>query len=299
MKILNFIDDISNRVSRFNVLNTLDTEIIFLEDKIIPCVEKVIKTYPGDFSTNYAPFIAVSQGLAEKKPGKGFNPLLNILKTYLKQAKVLQKYSKNELGDENILKDALTYRTVSILQYVETLAFVARYTTRLVDGFLYSEYYNANKEHIKAPSAYHNNMNEWLIRNRHSYMFAMGIGILNEKEMVKDLDQIPDKVINVKNFDVDAKTAQYGVSTLDPLGFGLITGRYSIIYLARDMYERARNAINDSRKEDIVSIELRLVYLKETKNGRSDPNLENRLKQLEARKKKLHRAVQEFDTEED
>lgn len=297
MKILNFVDVISNRVSRFNVLNTLDNEIQFLEDKVLPAIDKVIKTYPGKVDTNYGPMIANADALGRLKPGQGFTPLRSAVATYLKQAKLIASYSRDNLGDENILKDALTYRVVTILQYVETLNFVAKYTTRMVDGFLYNEYYRANKENIKKPSAYQVNMTEWLIRNRHNYQQALRLGLLNEKEVEESLADIPDKVINPRAYEMDVRSAQHGVTTLDPFGFGIITGTFSPIFLARDTYERARNAINESRKEDIASIELRLVYLKETKNGRQDPNLEERLENLAKRQKKLYLAVSEYEAE--
>lgn len=299
MKILDFIDTISNRVSRFNVLNTLDNEITFLEDKLIPKIETLMKTYPSDLPTNYTPMTVVLKTLADKKPGKGVRPLLFSLQAYLKQAKVLAKYSKDNLADETILKDALTYRTVTVLQYAETLAFVTRYATRLVDGFLYAEYYQANKDSIPKPSVYQVNMSEWLTRNRHSFTEAIKLGGLHEREVEENLEAIPDKVINVQNFEMDVKSAQYGLTSLDPMGFGIITGRWSIIYLGRDLYERARNALNDSRKEDLVSIELKLLYLTETAKGRRDPKVGEKIERLERRQKDLYLKVRKFESELD
>lgn len=299
MKIVDYLPSLVNGFNRERVQTNITYEREDLTTRVIPQYAAILRSFPmKEAKFKNVVFNDIYRQLKRQSTARGE---LGVVEYYLAVFKQLERSSAfiNEAVDEyfrgkDILRDGLTYATTTLLQYAEMLSFINRYALRLADNVLAYEMCYNGKGNME-PSRVTVNNQKWLLARQKDFIKCMHIASLPEANLKKKIEGIPQKVISQSNVALDAQSAGNGMATLDPLGFGFITGRMSPLFQAQLQLLRYQNARNQDRKRTLENIEQRLLYLREERQGRISPKQQELIRYLEKKQRETQRKVEEWE----
>lgn len=206
---------------------------------------------------------------------------------------VIQEYVQ-ELFAKDVTKDALTYRKVNIIRYLETVRFVQRYASRLLLRTLAAETNVALGREGAVDSQLSPMELRWLVENQNAYFASVKALWHTPAQLRQVLESIPDIVVIPERAEIIRSTI--GADKLDPLKFGLISfgldANINPIYHFRMVYAEAQVAEYKRKVEEKRTLELRLLALKEAYEGKQDAKLAQNIEYSEGR---LHRLNYQID----
>lgn len=208
---------------------------------------------------------------------------LRLLSNNLDEAKDLIDKS---FGDD-IIGQGLTYYKANLLQYIEAVNFVSRFSRRLLN-FVYvaetAEYENqeAIEEAISPADA------EWVEANFPNFCAAFKAVANKTSDIKTQLDQVPD--ILVKVGEQDKLEASVGKGKLDPLQMGFIPVSLNPIFHVRLAIATWQTNRYHAAKQEIKCLQLRKDHLQSLSQGKPDANTQKQINNLEDRIQGLLRA---------
>jgi hypothetical protein len=241
--------------------------------------DEAVKAFEKDFDKQVdsdfrGSFIAVSE---------------QILERMLKNTDMVEKLIADYYADD-VMRDAMTFLKVNIIQYLETMSFVANYSRRCLHWVVSSECTAVGDD--KTPALVPAEL-EWLSANRSNYFTAMTIMAGKPTDVEKSFKEIPDVMINKNN--VEHVTSAVGVLRVDPFGFGLIpTWLNPAYHIGMKIAEWQVRRYN-SAKEEAKALEFRLLQLKQLQQGKKDAKLDDLIEVTEGRVQKLKHELKEME----
>lgn len=195
-----------------------------------------------------------------------------------------------ELFAKDVTKEALTYRKVNIIQYLEMLRFVNRYSGRLLLRFLTAETGAVLGKGDQYDAALTPMELRWLNENQNAYIAAMKALNHQPAQLRAVLESIPDIVVIPERSEIVRQTV--GADKLDPLKFGLINFALNAnihpLYHLRMVVAEQQVANYKRMLEEKRVLELRLLALKESYEGKQDAKLSQHIEYSAGRLEKLN-----------
>lgn len=194
-----------------------------------------------------------------------------------------------------VLKEGMTYRKASIIQYLEVFGFAQRYARKLMlfTCACESAYLGTGKS---AKEQFVPGDLKWLKSNQDNFIQVMGILAGDAKQTRSTFEEIPDDIVlSPDKHDIVATTV--GLSKLDPFNFGFIPVRFNPFYYARMLIVEWQVKRYQAAVEERQAIELRLLQLKAAQEGKKDAGLDNQIEIVEGRLQKLNGWIEEKSEE--
>ncbi|MBH14257.1 MAG: hypothetical protein CMF37_15195 [Leeuwenhoekiella sp.] len=200
---------------------------------------------------------------------------------------VVEELIRKNIEQDSLMRDAMTYTQASLIQYVQVARFCSSYARRLLLVMTeeasevlsddYSKSSNREMEYVK------------------QYMdgFIRGINAIGGKKQdtVEAFEKIPDILLNPETVDVTKQTV--GINRMDPFKFNLIPYRWNPIYHLRMAIANYQVQNAKLAQEELESLELRLLHLKQRRDGKENASIEQQINHTQGRidklRYKLHR----------
>lgn len=215
------------------------------------------------------------------------------LEMMLKNLDVAEKAIGKYYSDD-VMREAMTFLKVNLIQYIETATFVTRYARRhllwvtQVEGAHSST--SKDEPNGRAITLTQGEI-DWLNVQRYNFFTALSImGGYKPAEVEKNLDDVPDIVITKDNAPVIEKTV--GLMKTDPFQFGLIPIWLNPIYHVRMTIAEYQVKRYKAAQREKEVIELRLLQLKTQK---PDARLQEQIEYNEGRLQNLNYELKEME----
>lgn len=198
---------------------------------------------------------------------------------------------------EDITKKGMTYLRVNILQTIQTVAFVCRYSRTLLNWLLVNEAFASKAPGsqpvgriLKQPEL------QYLGDNMTSFYQALKILLQPTKDLEKKIKSVPDMIIEETGFDVARRTV--GMTVLDPLEYNLLPMRINPIYAIGKMVAEWQANRFKAAKEECKLLELRLLQLRdeyrEKPNAKLQENIEYNQERLDKVKYRMAKMEEKY-----
>lgn len=202
----------------------------------------------------------------------------NTEKLFPTMEKLIDNYFSND-----VVREAITFLGVNIIQFQEAMAFATRYSRKLLLFTITEEVRAADPDAVEADAILQGEIN-WLYAKRDTFFAALSILSLKPLEVEKHMEEIPDVIAN--NDNVDQVSAMVGLNRVDPFRFNLISARMNPIFYIRKWIVEGQVASYKEAQEERKQLECRILQLKNADEGKNDPKLQQ---VIEYNEKRLHR----------
>lgn len=215
--------------------------------------------------------------------GLFINAVYEILVGMEKNIPVIEDLVESYYSD-NVMREAMSVMRVNILQYIETMSFVTRYSRRLCNMVLTMELDTLRG--VEEPSFNAGEM-AWINTRREDYFTALALISNSRANLDTKFRAIPDMVVNESN--IANVTATVGSTKIDPFEFGLISARLNPIYHIGLMLAEWQSDRLNAAKAEKQALEFKLLALKtvELKKG-TDPALQRRIDYVQGQVEELN-----------
>lgn len=193
---------------------------------------------------------------------------------------------------QDVGSSAISFTRVNLVQYLEVVSFVSRYSRRLLLWAL-SEEQSDGKTGYRLPKAMSKGEERWIWDNREHFAQACRILAIPGRALEASFASIPDMTVTADEVPMVEQTL--GVTKTDPLGFGLIPVRLNPIYYVRMavaewQVNRYKAAVEEKR-----ALEYRLLVLKE--DTAPDARMQQEIAYTEGRLQKLNKKVVDMESD--
>ena len=294
MKLEQFLPNISLHMEKNSLRETIVTEQSRLVSRTIPNWVAVQEAFKDGKFTNKT-CLRLEKGLQVRLDNRESLPY-SCVKTSKELSVSLGKLLKivdTEFGD-TIVREALTYARVTILQYIDYIGFYSKYSITLCDFILAAEAGANTKEGL---TQFQRSRGLWLANNIDSFISVCAIIRKNTAKLEEIIRGIPERNITIDSISVDMELV--GSKVLDPMGFGFITGRSSPIFLIRLAVVNFFSWMEENSKIRNENIRFRILYLKGLRSGHRDPILEKKIDGMENALQKNVRWLKRLGVDED
>jgi len=203
---------------------------------------------------------------------------------------VVEDLVRKNVEQDSLMRDAMTYTQASILQYIQVVRFCSSFARRLLlvmteqsANVLSDEYSKSRERELDYVKQYMDG-------------FLRGINAVGGKKQdtVEAFEKIPDILLDPETVDVTKQTV--GIRRIDPFKFDLIPYRWNPIYHLRMAITNWQVQNAKLAQEELESLELRLLHLKQRRDGKENASIEQQINHTQARidklRYKLHRDEQ-------
>lgn len=198
----------------------------------------------------------------------------------------------NRNFNQDVLRDSLTYLKSAILQYIEAVDFLNKYANRLLI-WTYTAEAAAAEVNRRVPLLVPAEI-EWLNKNRDDFFRIVQAFDRTVKEVEELLSKTPDVLINETSQTMVQQT--HGPSATDPFRMGFVNGSLNpFLYFGKLWAEMNVDRYNADKDYKTTS-ELKLLHLKQLRNGERDAALEQRIAFLESEIQKTHRKIEQWES---
>jgi len=185
----------------------------------------------------------------------------------MENAIVLLEIAERVVGDlpHDLVRDAMSLRAANAIQLIETVTFAQKYTRSLMlaaMAFEESEYGVDSADDVKVGDL------RKIESNLDSYIQAIDILSLSEKEVGKKFEELPDMTVNRDSVPVAESTI--GKGKTDPFKFGFIPVRWNPIYYVGIMLAEWHVQNLQLAKDEKDMLEFKLIQLEEAEKGNPD-----------------------------
>lgn len=196
----------------------------------------------------------------------------------------------SESFEDDVVKEALTYKRIGILQHIELSSFVVRFSRRLL-MYIYA----VETEQLKGArlDRFYAGEGKYLLANFTHFTNAIeSLGVGAEVTQGR-FEQMPD--IIVKEDNIETQTSLVGINKLDPFKFNLIAPNWNPIFYIRMPLADRRVAKMREAQEEAKALQHRILHYKELQDGKNDPALSERIEYMEERVVKLRNKVERYE----
>lgn len=267
-----------------------------LKEITIKLWDQNAKNFPGAKFRNKELIAMVSRFNAMCKPSGGnfFKNVVDGLEEALTNVDTITDQIEREFNNE-VANAAMSFRKANLLRFAEALSFVDRYSRSLLNYVLILETgeYEENGTTVKdsmTPAQI-----QWVVANYNSYLQAFRIVTLKKVEISKRLDSIPEVTVNDESTRMVASVS--GMAKLDPFQMGFIPICLNPIYHVGMLVADWQVARHNAAKEERDLIQLRILNLKRSMEGKPDANIQKQIAYNEERLKKLTAKIADMEKE--
>lgn len=232
-----------------------------------------------------------------KYKGNFISGIYTVLEVCLERLDSLESLIQRYYNADDVLRDAMTATRINLLQCLELISFVVRYSRRILIVAMAYEIEVKSGDNEPTSNITPGEM-EWISSKQRHFLSCLNsvMRVKNNEEFEKKMDEIPNAVVNEDSYDVLLQTQ--GQGKIDPLQMGLIPLVLNPIYHIRMAIADWQVTRYKAAQEEKRMLEFRLLKLKLQASGKKDAKLdqniqytENRLQELNF---KLHKMEKEY-----
>lgn len=195
---------------------------------------------------------------------------------------------------DDIVREAMTLQGFNLLQYMEALSFLSRYSRRLLNFVLACEI-NTCLNNDQFQDIVQQDI-DWI--NTYKATFFQVINIIGNKgkNVDKVIEAMPDVIVTKSNADTLVQTV--GQGKVDPMGFNFIPLTLNPVFHIRMAIAEWQAKRFKAAVEERKIIELRLYNLKQAAGGKPDARQQQEINYMESeRLHPLNKKLQEWEKE--
>ena len=297
MDFKNYLNSLLPSFNKSRIREDINTTSDELKRCVIPLLKSASDALgERDFSSEYAKLFNVmykeQMGLPSHK--NFFVALLLLNEQMLTNLDTIEKMVDHYYAAD-VLRDALSVARVNILQYIETVGFIARYSRRIVNVVLACEV-NIAKQRPEFDDLLPGEM-QWMTENRSTFIQAASSMMHKKSELESKLAKMPDVLVTEESSETLAATQ--GQSVIDPFKFGLIPVRLNPIYHVRIVIAEYQASRYRAAEAERKMVEFRIMQLEQMNNGQADPKLEQQIEYNTGRLQDLNKKLLDMESNYD
>ena len=226
------------------------------------------------------------RGLAK---GNFADILLSAHKRLVDVLRFLKSIAETDLGD-TIFRDGITYKRVTLLQYIEAMDFFLTHTRLWLRWVLVSERFYDNPSLDAPDNVFTPAQQRMLEQNIGAYISAVRLVFNDRRALEEGFSSIPENLVySDDSAALVEKTT--GIARLDPFSLGFFTPGTSPIYWLRMNIAEHRHKSYKKALEERTALELRLLALE----GDDSPATLNEIEYTEGRLAKLDLDIKKME----
>ena len=232
-----------------------------------------------------------------KHKGNFITGMYTALQTCLERLDVIESLIQRYYNADDVLRDAMTATRINLLQSLEVISFVTRYSRQVLMVALAYEFDAKSADNAPSFNISAGEM-EWVTSKQRHFLTCLNVimKVKNNDEFEKIIDGLPNAVVSEDSYDVILGTQ--GQSKIDPMQFGLIPLVLNPIYHIRMLIADWQVSRYKAAQEEKRMLEFRLLKLKLQSTGKADAKLDQNIEYTEQRLQqlnfKLHKMEQEY-----
>lgn len=177
--------------------------------------------------------------------------------------------------NEEISGAGLTYMKANLLQFVEAVAFVSKFSRKLLLYAAAAETAALDVDAPKLQDTMSKFETDWIRANFVSFCTAFTAVTGTPQNITTAISKIPDVVVTSENVATMSETI--GEKTLDPFKLGLIPIWMNPIYHVRMAIAEWQVDRHNAAKEEKRLLELRILNLEMAKAGKADAKIQQQI----------------------
>lgn len=194
--------------------------------------------------------------------------------------------------NEDVAAGGMTYLKANLLQFVELVGFVSKYSRKFLFYTFVMEAAKFEANSLKMSESLSKAELRWIEENFLNFAQAFKIVSVPKAKLGKQLADIPDVVITSDNEDVLMRTQS---NKVDPMSMRFIAAWLNPIYYIRMQVAEWQVNRYNAAKEELKVIQLRKLHLERLRNNEPDARLEKEIAYLEERAQKLNYKIQQME----
>lgn len=285
MKFVNYINSLLPSFSRDQLMEDLDTVADELRSHVIPPYTTAVKEFGSD--KFYSADAQAADELFNKRldfnyKGNHLKGILQSLENADNLIKLLQTMVDTEFAID-ITQGGLNTLRVNIMQLVEILGFTTRYARRHLNYILVCESCHYSGKVVS--DSFSSGELGWLRAGRDAFINGINIISLDAKEIETKFKDIPNILVNAES--IEASQNLLGKDKTDPFQMRFIPLVLNPIYHVRIRVAEYQAEKYREAKEERGILELRIMLLKEQREGRDNAKIEKQIDYNEGRLQKI------------
>lgn len=193
--------------------------------------------------------------------------------------------------DEDAGRGAMTLARVNLLQYLEAVSFYTRYSGYILNHVITAELnvmQNQPEDESMLPA-----IKAWIEEGLPTFAILTNL-YLNEHDLVKTIEDLPDAVVTETNALMLEQTRP--AAEVDPFNMGFISPKMNPIYHWRMKRATAAAERYKETQAQIQVIEMKIYNLEQLDRGKNDASVQAKIKYLEEnRLQPLQKQVMEWE----
>lgn len=275
MKIANFIKSLIPSLNRTTVVEDLRIQRASIEEFALPAYKQATKTMRNyNFKSQEGKAIDSALKPFSRRHGNSlFMAIQSLLEDTVAISMDLEDLIERSFA-EDINREGMTYQRAQMIQLVDVISLVSRYSRRLLTYVYAAE----AAVHEGSPSLEEEMLEgdiEYVKTNLPFFLRAIKTIELASKDLVKVITSVPDVVVTDSN--INSMHGQFGESKLDPLELNFIPTWANPIYHLRVIRADWQMANYEEAKDELVSLQLRRLNLEMLNQGKSDAKLQKQI----------------------
>jgi hypothetical protein len=286
MKIQSYLASLLPSFSRDRVTEDCRITRGEIKEYVIPAYDSGAAFFKGrkikskELASMYGSFRALVKGEGNDDPITTIHKNLKVMLANLDEA----EEKINAVYSEEIAGGGFTYLKANLLQFVECVNFVSRYSLKFLDYAYICE----TAEYEEGGTAIADSLRpaeiEWLEAHVIHFCTAFNAVTGNVQNVKKALADIPDIVITPENAETLPQTMG---RKIDPLHMGLIPVWLNPIYHVGMLVAEWQASRHKEAKAQLQLLQLRKLNLETTSQGKPSATVQKQIASLESRIKDL------------
>lgn len=297
MNTVDFVKSLNPSMERVRLTSIISDVRSRLKEQIIPVYKNAEDAFKGRTLQSDPAKSTVAALIGDVSPRFGVNPLgaiAGVLETIPHKLDILEELVNKTFGKE-VPREAISYRGASIIQAINTFAFITDYSGTALDRIVAAEVLVAQNEKDRVDEHLVPAVKKYLAENMSYFLAALKFAMIPADQLKDDLLKIPEVTVNP---DSHASVQEVvGRDRLDPLKFNFFGLGTNPFYFIGKWFAERQVASYDAAKEEAKQTELRLLELREAAQGRTDPRLQKQIRYNQERLDGLLRKVRKMETD--
>lgn len=282
MKIEQFVNSMLPSLDKANIredLRLIREEVV---NTTLPAYKSAVDAFKRtDFTADFTKkFNSRAGDRVDQFKGNYVETTFKAIEMSLKNIDALAEMIEKNFSSD-ILRDGMDYVKANMMQYKGMIVFMSQYARRLL---LITYALETNPDAEKLSKGNSRDL-QWLYKNQDAYFVCLNAALTKTKEVEEKFAEVPDILVKPENTETAVKTV--GIARLDPFKAGLIPLALNPLYHIRMAWTDYQVKRYKLAKEELQNLELRLMLMKESREGKKDAKLERSIDHTEDRVAKL------------
>lgn len=286
MKLEQYVSALLPSLERDRILEDITITLDELREHTLPAYEAVLSE--NVFASTYrfkSPWVQSRQKEFERsvRTNRLRGNMIEVTTAVLREQVARLEWIRGMIEKQfssDVTRAGLTYPRAALLQLLEAITFVVKYSRRFllcVYGFEIPSLFKS----VSTGFPYSKADLKMIEDQFDGYCRLLGILARGNRELQQDIDAIPDIVVDVNA--AQQTNSVVGVGKLDPLAMGVIPYAWNPIYHLRLAVAEWQVSRYEAAKNEKQALELRLIQLKMARDGNVDAAIEKNIERTEKR----------------